>query len=144
VLLIDRDGSGVGNLELLVTFNDIAAAQLTKFSLGFTPAGPIATAGTNAAESLAGTGGNDELLGLAGDEVDVQIALTRAWPTGWSGHRGRIDRALIDDTAWPPQQRPRIYVCGPTGFVEAAAELLVEGGHPPHSIRTERFGPTGG
>jgi ferredoxin-NADP reductase len=87
----------------------------------------------------------EELLGLAAyDEVDVQIALTRAWPAGWSGHRGRIDRTLIDAVAWPPQARPRVYVCGPTAFVEAAAELLVRGGHRPDSIRTERFGPTGG
>jgi ferredoxin-NADP reductase len=87
----------------------------------------------------------EELLGLAAnDEIDVRIALTRAWPAGWSGHRGRIDRALIDDAAWPPQERPRIYVCGPTAFVEAAAELLVESGHRPDSIKTERFGPTGG
>jgi ferredoxin-NADP reductase len=87
----------------------------------------------------------EELLGLAGhDELDVRIALTREWPTGWSGHRGRIDRTLLDAVAWPPQERPRTYVCGPTGFVEAAADLLVQGGHPPHSVKTERFGPTGG
>jgi ferredoxin-NADP reductase len=87
----------------------------------------------------------DELLGLAaGDELDLRIALTRAWPAGWSGHRGRIDRALVDAAAWPPQELPRVYVCGPTGFVEAAAELLVASGHRPDSIKTERFGPTGG
>ena len=78
------------------------------------------------------------------DEVDVQIALTRAWPAGWSGpsraHRPRAGRRV----AWPPSERPRIYVCGPTAFVEAAAELLVESGHRPDSIKTERFGPTGG
>jgi ferredoxin-NADP reductase len=86
----------------------------------------------------------EELLGLAAcDELDVRIALTRAWPVGWSGHRGRIDRALVDAVAWPPRERPRIYVCGPTAFVEAAAELLVQSGHRPDSIKTERFGPTG-
>jgi ferredoxin-NADP reductase len=87
----------------------------------------------------------EELLGLAAyDEVDVHIALTRGWPADWSGHRGRIDRALVDAVAWSPQQRPRTFVCGPTAFVEAAAELLVEAGHRPDSIKTERFGPTGG
>ena len=84
----------------------------------------------------------EELLGLAG--LDVRIALTRAWPDGWSSHRGRIDRGLVDAAAWPPSERPRIYVCGPTAFVEAAAELLVASGHRPDSIKTERFGPTGG
>jgi ferredoxin-NADP reductase len=34
-------------------------------------------------------------------------------------------------------------VCGPTGFVETAANLLVGAGHDPGSIKTERFGPTG-
>ncbi len=87
----------------------------------------------------------DELLGLAGDgRLDVSIALTRAWPAGWRGHRGRIDRALVDAVAWPPEERPRTYVCGPTAFVEAAAELLVASGHAAGSIRTERFGATGG
>jgi ferredoxin-NADP reductase len=87
----------------------------------------------------------EELLSLAAyDELDVRIALTRAWPAGWSGHRGRIDRALVDAVAWPAQERPRTYVCGPTAFVEAAAELLVQSGHRPDGIRTERFGPTGG
>jgi ferredoxin-NADP reductase len=31
-------------------------------------------------------------------------------------------------------------VCGPTGFVEAAATLLLAAGHDPKRIRTERFG----
>ena len=36
------------------------------------------------------------------------------------------------------------YICGPTGFVEAAAAGLVNNGHAPGRIRTERFGPSGG
>jgi ferredoxin-NADP reductase len=106
---------------------------------------PVAARVLYSARSLEDAIYREELLGLAAyDEVDVQIALTRAWPPGWSGHRGRIDRALVDEVAWPPPERPRTYVCGPTGFVEAAAELLEEAGHVPHSIKTERFGPTGG
>jgi ferredoxin-NADP reductase len=38
----------------------------------------------------------------------------------------------------------RVYVCGPSGFVEGATQLLQDGGHQPSAIRTERFGPTGG
>ena len=49
------------------------------------------------------------------------------------------DRAEV---GWPPHERPVIYVCGPTSFVEAAATALVELGHGPERIRTERFGPT--
>ena len=87
----------------------------------------------------------DELMRLAAyEEVDVRIALTRAWPEGWRGQRGRIDRGFLQNAAWPPQDQPRIYVCGPTAFVEAVAAALVENGQRPDAIKTERFGPTGG
>ncbi|WP_026910426.1 FAD-binding oxidoreductase [Patulibacter minatonensis] len=36
----------------------------------------------------------------------------------------------------------RVFVCGPTGFVEAAADLLVQRGHDPAAIHAERFGPS--
>ena len=45
--------------------------------------------------------------------------------------------------SWPPQERPLVYVCGPTGFVETVSQGLVHAGHDPSRIRTERFGPTG-
>ena len=87
----------------------------------------------------------DEIMRLSAfDEVDVRIALTRAWPEGWRGHRGRVDREFLLSAAWAPQDQPRIYVCGPTAFVEAAAAALVENGQRPNTIKTERFGPTGG
>jgi len=86
----------------------------------------------------------DELLHLAADApVDVQFALTREWPEGWRGHRGRIDRRLLDDVAWPPAEQPLVFVCGPSAFVETVAGGLVQNGHEPSRIRTERFGPTG-
>jgi ferredoxin-NADP reductase len=87
----------------------------------------------------------EELLGYAStyEAVDVQLVLTREWPEGYTGHTGRIDRALLAQAAGPPDGRPLVYVCGPNGFVEAAASWLVELGHAPERIRTERFGPTG-
>lgn len=84
-----------------------------------------------------------ELLNGAHDGVDVQIALTRQWPDDWRGHRGRIDGELLERVAWAPSERPLTYICGPTGFVEAAAQSLVGQGHDPLRVRTERFGPTG-
>jgi ferredoxin-NADP reductase len=82
----------------------------------------------------------DELETLA---AEVTLTLTREWPEDWSGRRGRVDTALLEAVAWPAAEMPRIYVCGPTGFVEAVAESLVAIGHDPRRIRTERFGPTG-
>jgi ferredoxin-NADP reductase len=86
-----------------------------------------------------------ELLGYgeAYAQVDVRFALTRAWPEGFSGHTGRITPELVADVAGSPAEEPIIYVCGPTGFVEATAQWLVQDGHPAARIRTERFGPTG-
>lgn len=86
----------------------------------------------------------EELLayGREYDRVEVRFALTREWPEDYTGHTGRIDRALLEQVL-PPADRPLIYVCGPNGFVETAASYLVELGHAPDRIRTERFGPTG-
>jgi ferredoxin-NADP reductase len=86
----------------------------------------------------------DELGELRGASVDVQITLTRgAAPPGWDGFTRRIDRDMLMELGPPPSERPRAYVCGPTPFVEEAARLLVELGHEPARVHTERFGPTG-
>jgi ferredoxin-NADP reductase len=86
----------------------------------------------------------EELMRLAADDgLDVRLTLTREWPEDWSGHRGRVDRGLLEEIAWPPDQRPLIYVCGPSGLVEATANTLVQIGHQPARVKTERFGPTG-
>jgi ferredoxin-NADP reductase len=86
----------------------------------------------------------EELTALGREErFDLHIALTRQWPEDWQGYRGRIDRQLLEEVTWPPDERPLVYVCGPTAFVEAVAEALVGAGHDPGRIRTERFGPTG-
>ena len=75
-------------------------------------------------------------------EYETTITLTREQPEGWAGRTGRIDRDLLAGVSWPPAERPLVYVCGPTGFVEAVADTLVTLGHDPNRIRTERFGPT--
>ena len=78
----------------------------------------------------------------ANDHVDVRFTLTREWPEGWRGYRRRIDRELLEEVAWPAGERPLVYICGPTAFVEVAATTLVGLGHAPARIKTERFGPT--
>jgi ferredoxin-NADP reductase len=79
----------------------------------------------------------------AEDLVDVQFVLTRGWPDDWEGHRGRVDRGFLEKAAWAPEERPLVYICGPTSFVEAVAQALVDIGHEPSRVKTERFGPTG-
>lgn len=76
--------------------------------------------------------------------IDIRFSLTREQPEGWNGYSRRIDRELLAEVAWPPSEHPLIYVCGPTGFVETAANAMVALGHEPDRIRTERFGPSGG
>jgi ferredoxin-NADP reductase len=74
---------------------------------------------------------------LAG--FDTTITLTRE---RWAGRTGRVDRELLEEVAWPATDQPLVYVCGPTGFVEAVSGTLVALGHDAGRVRTERFGPT--
>ena len=76
--------------------------------------------------------------------LEVRHTLTRDRPEGWTGFQRRIDRAMLEEVAWPPSEQPRVFVCGPTPLVEAVATTMVELGHNPELIKTERFGPTGG
>ncbi|MDC7121013.1 ferredoxin reductase [Cellulomonas fimi] len=77
------------------------------------------------------------------DDVEVTRVWTRRGPPGWTGRVGRVDADLLAQVCVPPDERPHVYVCGPTPFVETVADLLVDLGHDPERIRTERFGPTG-
>ena len=88
----------------------------------------------------------DELgrLAAAGDGLGVVHTLTRERPPDWTGYGRRIDAAMLQEVGWPPDAMPAVYVCGPTALVEAVAGTLVELGHEPARIRTERFGATGG
>jgi ferredoxin-NADP reductase len=87
-----------------------------------------------------------DLAVIARDEEGVTIThtLTRSVPDGWTGLSGRFDKDALSALAWPPEAKALTYVCGPTGFVEAVASGLVELGHDPARVLTERFGPTGG
>jgi ferredoxin-NADP reductase len=85
-----------------------------------------------------------ERLEASRDGLTVIHTLTRKHPDGWKGYGRRIDRAMMREVAWPAGQLPAAFVCGPTAFVETAADLLVELGYMPAWIKTERFGATGG
>jgi ferredoxin-NADP reductase len=87
----------------------------------------------------------EELTDLAGDGsgLDVDFAYTRQAPADWTGSVGRVQPAqLLAGVGGQPAEAA--FVCGPTGFVEAMADVLAGSGLDPGRIRTERFGPTGG
>jgi ferredoxin-NADP reductase len=78
------------------------------------------------------------------EAFDVTYTYTRAAPDGWTGYARRVDSTMLAETGFAPDERPRIYVCGPTGFVEGVAGELTKLGYGAGQIRTERFGATGG
>jgi ferredoxin-NADP reductase len=82
----------------------------------------------------------DEVIGRDTLGERTTITLTRQAPADWRGLTGRIDRGMLQAQAFAPTTRARIFVCGPTSFVEATATTLVDLGHDPSGIRLERFG----
>jgi ferredoxin-NADP reductase len=88
-----------------------------------------------------------DALGGDGSGFGVAYALTRERPADWAGggrYARRVDAAMLAEVGWAAAERPLVFVCGPTPFVEAVAGACVALGHAPERVRTERFGPTGG
>jgi ferredoxin-NADP reductase len=127
-LLLVAGGSGV--VPLMAMLRHRAAAGAT------TPARLLYSA-----RSLEDVIYREELERL---DAEVVLTLTRAQPPGWGGYARRIDEEMLREVAWPPEESPHMFVCGPTRLVESVASALVAMGHDPALIKTERFGPTGG
>ena len=127
-LLLLAGGSGV--VPLIAMLRHRAAAGAT------TPARLLYSA-----RSLEDVIYREELERL---DAEVVLTLTRAEPPGWGGYARRIDEEMLREVAWPPDDSPHVFVCGPTRLVESVASALVAVGHDPALIKTERFGPTGG
>jgi len=88
---------------------------------------------------------HDELQRMIDDHgLDIRFTLTRQQPPGWRGYSRRIDQALLADVAFPADEHPLVYICGPTAFAESAADTLVALAYDPSEIMIERFGPSGG
>jgi ferredoxin-NADP reductase len=87
-----------------------------------------------------------ELEDLAARDGSLEVihTITRSRPQGWSGYHRRIDAEMLAEVAWPPDESPLAFVCGPTPLVEAVGAALVGLGHEPARVKTERFGATGG
>lgn len=83
-------------------------------------------------------------LSRAAPDITIQRIYTRSGLGSDGRTPGRLtpaDVPMADPSATTPT---RVYVCGPTGFVENAAEHILARGHQAQVIRTERFGPSGG
>ena len=131
-LLLVAGGSGI--VPLMAMLRHRAAAGST-----------VATRLLYSSRSLEDVIDRDELdqLMKSSTMLEVVQTLTRAQPPGWTGYARRIDTQMLREVTWPVDQRPLTFICGPTPFVETAAASLVELGHEPGRIKTERFGPTG-
>jgi ferredoxin-NADP reductase len=131
-VLLVAGGSGIVPLMSMVRVR-AASASRVPFRLVYSVRGPNDTMFTA------------ELAQRVLDDngLDVSYVYTRAAPAGWPHPVGRLDSVRLVEASWPASLEPSCYVCGPTGFVEAAADLLVAAGHAPGRIRTERFGPSG-
>jgi ferredoxin-NADP reductase len=130
-VLLVAGGSGVVPLMAMIRARAAARAK-QPFRLIYSVRTP---ADTCYAEELARRVRDDAGL-------DVRLVYTRATPEGWTAPAKRIDVATINTYGWPADFAPECYVCGPTSFVETAADILVALGHDPKRIRTERFGGT--
>ena len=84
----------------------------------------------------------DQLQALVAASAPLRLDLvyTRRTPDAWPTVAGRITREALEASVIPAAEQPRVYVCGSTGFVERVADWLVDLGHDPRSIRTERYG----
>ncbi len=131
-LLLVAGGSGIVPLRAMLRHHGAVGSEIPARLL-------------YSARSLEDVVYRDELVRQSADGgIDIYVTLTRTQPDGWQGYGRRVDEELLGEIAWPPSSSPLAYICGPTAFVETVAEALVELGHEPGRIKTERFGPTGG
>jgi len=75
---------------------------------------------------------------IAGPETT--IVYTRATPPGFSRLPVRLAALDLPSRLAPETQA---FVCGSSGFADAATDILVASGIPTDRIRVERFGPSG-
>ena len=136
-LLLLAGGSGIVPLKSILMHRDLAAPE-TPALLLYSARGPEDIIYRKFLDTV----------GRRNPFVAVSCALTRRQPPGWIGYDRRVDPAMLLDCIDELVRMngdvgvPLAYACGPTGFVEAAADALLSIGVAESAIRTERFGPT--
>ena len=131
-LLLVAGGSGIVPLMSMLRHRNAAAPGLP-------------TALLYSARSLEDVIYRSELERIANtfSDVSVFLTLTRSQPASWKGFYRRVDGEMLAEVSDVLPAAGRTYVCGPTQFVENVSNTLVDRGHSPETIRTERFGPSG-
>ncbi|MFP3464789.1 ferredoxin reductase [Leifsonia sp. SIMBA_070] len=89
----------------------------------------------------------DELAALATDQaapLQLDYVYTRQAPPGSEAKPGRLTAEGLMQRTLPASDSPTFFICGSTPFVEAVSGWLVDAGHDPARIRTERYGGIGG
>jgi ferredoxin-NADP reductase len=83
----------------------------------------------------------DELRRLeTSPTIEITYVYTRQTPPNWPTAPGRVSREIVEAATFAVSDAPSVFICGPTGFVETVADLLVDIGHQPNTVKTERFG----
>jgi len=136
-LLLLGGGSGIVPLKSILMHRNLAAPD-TPALLLYSVRGPEDIIYRKFLDSV----------GRRNPSVTVRCALTRRQPPGWIGYDRRVDADMVRECIYELMAMhgdnavPLCYACGPTGFVEAAADALLSAGIEETAIRTERFGPT--
>ncbi len=128
-------GSGVVPLMSMIRAH-AAAGSSAPFRLLYSVRSPEAVFYRDELASLAMNGSSAPL--------DVTYVYTRAVPVGWPTPPGRLDMNLLERSILPASDSPAFFICGATGFVETVSDWLVQSGHDPDRIKTERYGGIGG
>jgi ferredoxin-NADP reductase len=138
------DGSSGGPLHLVAGGSGVVPLMSMLRHRAALPGAPPATL-LYSARTVDDVIYRDELDRLASGDGGpaVHYTLTRAQPEGWEGYSRRIDGEMLREVFGGPGDGAAAFVCGPTRFVEVAADGLVGLGYDPGRVRTERFGPSG-
>jgi ferredoxin-NADP reductase len=75
----------------------------------------------------------------AGDGLEVSYVYTRSAPPGARVRVGRLNPVVLAAPGWTREAAPAVFICGPTGFVEAAAQLGESGRFGDRSRDRTRF-----
>ncbi len=76
------------------------------------------------------------------DGFRLDLVYPREAPDDWPRGPGRLIHSAVKQLVVSAAEEPDVFVCGPTAFVEAVAQWLVELRHRPGAVRTERLGGT--